>query len=819
MYSLSFFTKIISFQLENAYNIVSENIGWGIWKMHLLSYKKPGVAWTEALPLGNGRMGAMHFGGIEVDRFQLNEDTLWSGPPERRRYQDQESLQKVREYIDQGNYEAATDETKNMFGPYTQAYMPLGDLKLQYFHGGIAQAYHRSLDIQQALSTITYSIGEIDYIREAFISFPHQVLAIRLAASKEKSLQLQVSFDSLLKNRLQTEEEKIALQGVCPEYCAPNYVHNDNHPIVYGEFEETKAIHFEGRLGIVTKDGHLESSNGQVLIQDASEVFLYLSVATSFNGFDQLPGKDYTILTAKNEEILAEAMKIPYEELKEKHIQDYQKLYNRVEFRLEDSSKREFLDTDERIREHGPNDLEMAMLLFHYGRYLMISSSRPGTQPANLQGIWNHHLRAPWSSNYTLNINTEMNYWPAEITNLAECHLPLLQMVKELSVTGNKVVHERYGMNGWTAHHNTDLWRQADPVGGERHGNPIWAFWPMSGPWLSRHLWEHYQYSGDQNYLAEVLPVLKGSVQFCLEWLIEDDGYLITSPSTSPEHLFYTADGKIGSVTKAATMDLQIIWDVFTNYLEAVAILGSEDPLIEQVRQAKERLHPLQIGKYGQLQEWLNDYEDAEPHHRHVSHLYGVFPGTQITDGPHLEAVRQTLNRRGDAGTGWSLGWKMCLWARLKDGERVQALLHQLFRIVTENNEVFEGGGLYPNLFGAHPPFQIDGNFSYTAGVAEMLIQSHQDYIDVLPALPSTWVKGSITGLRIRGGFQVSLIWDRMQMVQLEVQTLKDQHFKLKSSQSVFVRSEGEATQEIESVNGLVVVEMKAGQTYVLSYR
>ncbi|MCJ7840761.1 glycoside hydrolase family 95 protein [Lederbergia sp. NSJ-179] len=784
--------------------------------MHLLSYKKPAVAWTEALPLGNGRIGAMHFGGIEVDRFQLNEDTLWSGPPERKQYHDQESLQKVREFIDQSNYEAATDETKNMFGPYTQAYMPLGDLNIQYFHGGMAHSYHRSLDIRNALSTVKYSTGNIQYIREAFISYPHQILAIRLASSKQNSLNVRVHFDSLLKTRLQNDQDQMALQGICPEYCAPNYVNEEDEPIIYGEFEESKAVHFEGRLGIIRKDGRMESENGQVLIQNATEAILYLSVATSFNGFDQLPGKDFTALTRKNESILSKAMNIPYERLKSDHIQDYQQLYNRMELTLGDQKSDESLDTDERIAKHGPNDLEMATLLFHYGRYLMISSSRTGTQPANLQGIWNHVMRAPWSSNYTLNINTEMNYWPAEITHLAECHQPLLEMIRELSVTGSKMVRERYGLDGWTAHHNTDIWRQADPVGGKRHGDPIWAFWPMSGPWLCRHLWEHYQYSQDKDFLAEALPIMKGSVQFCLDWLIEDEnGYLITSPSTSPEHPFFTKDGKVGTVTKGATMDLQIIWDLFTNYLEATSVLGMKDSLESQVRQAKERLHPLQIGKYGQLQEWLIDYEDVELQHRHVSHLYGVFPGAQLTDGPMLDAVRQTLNRRGDAGTGWSLGWKMCLWARLKDGERVQGLFEQLFRIVPENNQDVIGGGLYPNLFGAHPPFQIDGNFSYTAGVAEMLIQSHRGYVELLPALPSTWIKGSITGLRIRGGFEVSLAWDKRIIQRLDIKCLFDNSITLKTDQSISLYEKDNKERKIEPAkDGFIELDMKKNQKF-----
>ncbi|MEK3890102.1 glycoside hydrolase family 95 protein [Bacillus sp. FSL K6-3431] len=785
--------------------------------MNLLSYSKAANVWTEALPLGNGRIGAMHFGGIETDRFQLNADTLWSGPPKKnKKYDDQESLQKVRKLIEEEKYDDAISETKNMFGPYTQAYMPLGNLVIQYLHGDVAQKYERVLDINQAISSVKYKVGKVEYSREAFISHPHQVLAIELTSSVEKKININISIDSLLKSRTENVEDKVILQGICPESCAPTYFHENEEPIIYGEFGETQAIHFEGRLGVVVEDGQVDSQNGILSIQHATKAILYFSVATSFNGFDQLPGTDFRELTKQNEAHLSKAMSISYNQLKALHIQDYQNLFKRVEFSLQDGKLKKQLDTDERVKRSGANDLGMVELLFQYGRYLMISSSREGTQPANLQGIWNDSMRAPWSSNYTLNINAEMNYWPAEVTNLAECHRPLLTAIDELSKNGTKMVSERYGLKGWTAHHNTDVWRHAEPVGDDRHGDPNWAFWPMAGPWLCRHLWEHYIYSQDKEYLTkEALPIMAGAAAFCLDWLIEDEnGYLITSPSTSPEHHFYTENGQEGSVTKGATMDLQVIWDLFTNCMEAAEVLNLNDEWIQQVKAAKDRLHPLQIGKYGQLQEWLIDYEDVEPHHRHVSHLYGLYPGNQITDGPLLEATKQTLNRRGDEGTGWSLGWKICLWARLKDGERVNKLLDQLFNIVSANREVFIGGGLYPNLLGAHPPFQIDGNFGYTAGVAEMIIQSHKGYVELLPALPSTWLKGTLSGVRVQGGFEVNLSWDKMQASTLEVTCKADNPFVLKSSKSIIVRKDGNEDKKIEPVDGLIEIEMEQNQQY-----
>ncbi len=782
-----------------------------------LTYKKPAKEWTEALPLGNGRIGAMHFGGVEVDHFQLNEDTLWSGPPEHEKQQDKQTLTHVRQLIEAEKYEQANTEAKKLFGPYTEAYMPLGNITLRHLHGNSATNYERKLDMNQALSTVRYQIGDTVYQREAFISHPHQVLAIRLQSSQTGQLNFSVALDSLLKNSTTCRENKIALKGICPEHCAPVYHDDGAAPIVYGEMGQTKAIHFEGRLGVSTTDGEVHAAGNQLMIQQATAVVLYFSVATSFQGYNQLPGKDMEKLVHQNNATLAQAMAKPYETLKEAHVTDYRNLFDRVSFQLEGSmEKDDSLSTDQRVKTHGSNDLEMVTNLFQYGRYLLIAASRDGSQPANLQGIWNDSTRAPWSSNYTMNINTEMNYWPAEVTNLSECHRPLLQAIKELAASGKKMVSERYGLDGWTANHNTDLWRHTSPVGGNGDGDPIWAFWPMSGPWLCRHLWEHYLVTQDKQFLqTEALPLMQGAAMFCLDWLLTDEtGNLYTSPSTSPEHRFRTKDGQHGSVTKGATMDLEIIWDLFSNCMEAAEVLGMDEAWVSQVKQAKERLYPLQIGGQGQLQEWMKDYADSEIHHRHVSHLYGLYPGKQIIDGKFLQAAKRTLEIRGDEGTGWSLGWKLCLWARLKDGEHVEGLLRQLFHIVETDAGNMSGGGIYPNLLGAHPPFQIDGNFGYTAGVAELLVQSHKGYVELLPTLPPTWDKGTISGLCIRGGFEISLTWENQAIVQFKLWSKAGEPFRLKTTVAWFVQQADTEKEMHVPEEGQLTMKTTKGVTY-----
>lgn len=782
--------------------------------MKLLKYSQPASKWTEALPLGNGRIGAMHFGGVETERFQLNEDTLWSGYPIQLEENNKvKELEKVRKLLSQEEYDVASKEAESLLGPFTESYMPLGNLLIHHFHGDKAKNYKRTLDIEHALSTVEYKINNVNFKRRAFISEPHQVLAIQLSSSEKEMINIRLTLDSPLLSETIVNDKELILQGVLPEINDPDYYFDSVTPLIYGDFESTETIHFEGRLGVKAEDGKIVPTANSINILNASKVEIYFSVSSSFNGFSQKPGTDFEVLGDNNKSVLSNAMKLPFERLYESHVKDYQELFNRVDLSLQSFDIfDEIIDTDMKIKEEGPKNTKLIELLFQYGRYLLISSSRPGTQPATLQGIWNKETRAPWSSNYTLNINTEMNYWPAEVTNLSECHLPLIQFIKELSINGREMVKKRYEMNGWTVHHNTDLWRHTEPVGGD----PIWAFWPMGGPWLTRHLWEHYLYSLDKRFLSEVaFPIIIGSVEFCLDWLIEDDnGYLITSPSTSPEHKFIH-NGKVSSVSNGATMDLEIIRDLFDYFLKASEILEYNDNLLTEVKKALEKIPPVKIGRHGQLQEWLKDFEDNERNHRHVSHLYGIYPGAR-DDSPELvDAVKRTLNIRGDAGTGWSLGWKMSLWARLKDGDRIISLMNQLFNITEEDGTIFEKGGLYPNLLGSHPPFQIDGNFSFTAGVAEMLLQSHNGYIELLPALPLEWRKGMIKGLKARGGFELDFSWDNGVVKSIRVKSIVTNNFKLKT-ESEFKILNTNKNKILKPINGIIEFNMKNNDILLL---